>query len=300
MWNVYPYLTWICWLLFARNNVIGPIRPEWKSKVLPHRSEESLITKNGHRILLPIYIRYIYIYHHLSSIYVTIPTISYDMYTSCITLSQPSASPRYLLRFTSILAVFQGGNNWGGKFLGIFPRPKQPEQRHTPDCACVWWMFGLKPRMNVDMIKTFNVYVFFLYSKFQSCIFAMGLIHSLGWLDCFGVDDLGYTSLKLTYTYIAPEWIRTPQKGNMTNLWTELEVKTNTSSFDVCGRNWGTFQVGFGIPWVPWKKSLLMGLFGSTNLKILHRQHLELNEIWSLRTPKEKKQNIFGRKGVSE
>ena len=64
------------------------------------------------------------------------------MYTSYITLPQNlSASPRYLLRFTSILAVFQGGNNWEN-----FLKPKQPEQRHTPDCVCVcvWKHLGTR------------------------------------------------------------------------------------------------------------------------------------------------------------
>lgn len=126
----------------------------------------------------------------------------------------------------------------------------------------------------------------FLYSKFQSRIFwHAGLIHSLGWLDCFWVDDLGYTSLKLIYIYIyiAPEHLQPPQKENMTNLRTQLEVKTNTSSFDPAAG----IGVSFRLALVPWKKSLLMGLFGSTNLKILYRQDLEFNEIWSLRTPKE-------------
>ena len=167
------------------------------------------------------------------------------MYTSYITLPQNlSASPRYLLRFTSILAVFQGGNNWENVL-----KPKQPEQRHTPDCVCVWWMFGWNTRMNVDIRydKTFNVYgllCFFWYS----ILFLLACDWFTVWGDWFfWVDDLGYTYLNW-HLYIYSTWTgsNTPKRkyDKLTNrTWSENK---QTSSFVFGSRNWGKFQVGFG------------------------------------------------------
>lgn len=136
------------------------------------------------------------------------------------------------------------------------------------------------------MIKTFNVYglCFFVFKISKSYFLTCGIDSQFGVIGLFLGGWFGLHFLKTDiYIYIAPEHLQPPQKENMTNLRTQLEVKTNTSSFDPAAG----IGVSFRLALVPWKKSLLMGLFGSTNLKILYRQDLEFNEIWSLRTPKE-------------
>ena len=63
----------------------------------------------------------------LHPIHMASPTISGSTFCFCQISLPPffSASPRHLLRFTSILAVFQGGTTGGS----VNSTPKQPEQK---------------------------------------------------------------------------------------------------------------------------------------------------------------------------
>lgn len=137
----------------------------------------------------------------------------------------------------------------------------------------------------------------FLYSKFQSRIFwHAGLIHSLGWLDCFWVDDLGYTSLKLIYIYIYSTWTSstTPKRK-----YDELTNPTWSENKHIFvwpgGRNWGKFQVGFG----SMKKISADGIVWFNQFKDPLQTRFGVQRNLESQNPKGK-QHIFGRIGVSD
>ena len=212
-----------------------------------------------------IMILYIIIYHP----YITIPTTSYEFIWH-ICIRRYNSTPTICISKVLVALHFNPcclprRKQLGGNFWEFFQTKTAGTKTHTGlrvSMVNVWFehqnecWYDKTLKLSMSMVCCV-----FLYSKFQSCISDMRLIHSLGWLDCFWVDDLGYTSLKLTYKYSTWTSSTTPKRNydELTNrTWSESKhifVFSRRQELGyVSGWLWWCFLFFFRFPWVPWKK----------------------------------------------
>lgn len=210
--------TWICWLLFARNTVLGPTRPQWKfflyfltgvRRPWSQRMEQKEIL--WYRWCIMRYYRYMqsiqrWSWYCISSFIIHICNNPNHIIWHICTRRYNSTPKIYLhLQGTccaSLQSLLSSKAETTGGIFGEFFENQNSRNKDTNRCVCVCvCVYGeclvWKPEwmLILDMIKlsmSMVCCVFFWYS----ILFLLACDWFTVWGDWFfWVDDLGYTSL---------------------------------------------------------------------------------------------------------